>query len=74
MKLWHVQFDIVIKETLRREPDKYRNLMVRIAGYSAYIRRSLPRYNRPKLSRERKNTSVSDGKGASRHGKKKKAI
>ena len=40
LKLWHVQFNIINKETLlaaQREPDKYRNLIVRIAGYSAYF-------------------------------------
>jgi len=36
----HVQFNVVDKETLRaaqNEPDKYRDLVVRIAGYSAYF-------------------------------------
>jgi formate C-acetyltransferase len=40
LKLWHIQFNIINKETLlaaQREPDKYRNLIVRIAGYSAYF-------------------------------------
>ncbi len=40
LKLWHIQFNIVNKETLlaaQKEPDKYRNLIVRIAGYSAYF-------------------------------------
>lgn len=40
MKHWHVQFNIINRETLlaaQREPDKYRNLIVRIAGYSAYF-------------------------------------
>jgi isethionate sulfite-lyase len=40
LKLWHVQFNIINKETLlaaQKEPDKYRNLIVRIAGYSAYF-------------------------------------
>ena len=35
-----VQFNIINRETLlaaQREPDKYRNLIVRIAGYSAYF-------------------------------------
>ena len=40
MKLWHIQFNIINKETLlaaRADPDKYRNLVVRVAGYSAYF-------------------------------------
>jgi formate C-acetyltransferase len=40
LKHWHVQFNIVNKETLlaaQKDPDKYRNLIVRIAGYSAYF-------------------------------------
>lgn len=40
LKLWHVQFNIVNKETLlaaQQNPEKYRNLIVRIAGYSAYF-------------------------------------
>jgi formate C-acetyltransferase len=40
LKLWHLQFNIINKETLlaaRKDPDKYRNLIVRVAGYSAYF-------------------------------------
>ena len=40
LKLWHVQFNIINKDTLlaaQREPDKYRGLLVRVAGYSAYF-------------------------------------
>ncbi|PKU24013.1 glycyl radical enzyme [Telmatospirillum siberiense] len=40
LKLWHVQFNVVNRETLlaaQREPEKYRSLIVRIAGYSAYF-------------------------------------
>lgn len=40
LKHWHVQFNIINKETLlaaQKDPDKYRNLIVRIAGYSAYF-------------------------------------
>jgi len=40
LKLWHVQFNVVNKETLlaaQQDPQKYRNLIVRIAGYSAYF-------------------------------------
>jgi formate C-acetyltransferase len=40
LKLWHVQFNVINKETLlaaQRDPEKYRSLLVRIAGYSAYF-------------------------------------
>lgn len=40
LKLWHVQFNVVNRETLiaaQNEPEKYRGLIVRIAGYSAYF-------------------------------------
>jgi formate C-acetyltransferase len=40
LKLWHLQFNIINRSTLlaaRKEPDKYRNLIVRVAGYSAYF-------------------------------------
>jgi pyruvate formate-lyase/glycerol dehydratase family glycyl radical enzyme len=40
LKHWHVQFNITNKETLlaaQKDPEKYRNLIVRIAGYSAYF-------------------------------------
>lgn len=40
LKLWHVQFNVVNKDTLlaaQKDPEKYRNLIVRIAGYSAYF-------------------------------------
>ncbi|MDR1777575.1 MAG: glycyl radical protein [Desulfovibrio sp.] len=40
LKLWHVQFNVIRKDTLlaaQKDPQKYRNLIVRIAGYSAYF-------------------------------------
>ncbi len=40
LKLWHVQYNVLNKETLlaaQKDPEKYRNLIVRIAGYSAYF-------------------------------------
>ncbi|WP_434510658.1 (2S)-3-sulfopropanediol dehydratase [Desulfitobacterium sp. AusDCA] len=40
LKLWHIQFNIINKETLiaaKKDPDKYRGLIVRVAGYSAYF-------------------------------------
>lgn len=40
LKLWHIQFNVVNRQTLvaaQKDPEKYRNLIVRIAGYSAYF-------------------------------------
>jgi pyruvate formate-lyase/glycerol dehydratase family glycyl radical enzyme len=40
LKLWHVQFNIINRATLleaQKHPDKYRDLVVRIAGYCAYF-------------------------------------
>ncbi|MOA20996.1 4-hydroxyphenylacetate decarboxylase large subunit [compost metagenome] len=40
LRLWHLQFNIINRKTLldaQREPEQYRNLLVRIAGYSAYF-------------------------------------
>ncbi len=39
-KHWHIQFNIINRETLlaaRKDPEKFRNLLVRVAGYSAYF-------------------------------------
>lgn len=40
LKLWHIQFNILSQETLldaQKHPENYRNLIVRVAGYSAYF-------------------------------------
>jgi formate C-acetyltransferase len=40
LKIWHVQFNVINRDTLiaaKKDPEKYRNLIVRIAGYSAYF-------------------------------------
>jgi formate C-acetyltransferase len=40
LKLWHVQFNVINKQTLvsaQKNPERYRGLIVRIAGYSAYF-------------------------------------
>ncbi len=40
LKIWHIQFNIINADTLRaalKDPEKYRNLLVRVAGYSAYF-------------------------------------
>ena len=40
LKLWHIQFNVLNTDTMRKaqqQPELYRNLLVRIAGYSAYF-------------------------------------
>jgi len=40
LKLWHLQMNIINRETLinaQKNPDAYRSLLVRVAGYSAYF-------------------------------------
>jgi len=40
LKGWHVQYNIVSRETLldaKKHPEKYRDLVVRVAGYSAFF-------------------------------------
>ncbi|MDF2935773.1 MAG: formate acetyltransferase [Paenibacillaceae bacterium] len=40
LRLWHLQFNIINRQTLldaQKDPEQYRNLLVRIAGYSAYF-------------------------------------
>ncbi len=40
LKGWHVQYNIVSRETLlaaKREPENYRDLIVRVAGYCAFF-------------------------------------
>lgn len=39
-KIWHIQFNIINRETLlaaQDDPEGHRNLVVRVAGYSAYF-------------------------------------
>ena len=46
LKLWHVQFNVVNRETLlaaQENPEKYRNLIVRVAGYTRLLRGLVPR-------------------------------
>ena len=41
-QIFHIQFNVVSSETLRdaqNEPEKYRDLMVKVAGYNAYFTR-----------------------------------
>ena len=40
LKLWHLQFNIINRDTLKKaqqNPEDYRSLLVRVAGYSAYF-------------------------------------
>lgn len=40
LDVYHIQFNVISNETLRcaqREPDKYKSLIVRVAGYSAFF-------------------------------------
>jgi formate C-acetyltransferase len=40
LKMWHLQFNIINRDTLvaaQKDPEKYRDLLVRVAGYSAYF-------------------------------------
>ena len=40
LRLWHIQFNIINAATLKaaqKDPQKYQNLLVRVAGYSAYF-------------------------------------
>ena len=40
LKLWHVQFNVINRDTLlaaQQDPEKFRDLVVRIAGYCAYF-------------------------------------
>ena len=40
LKLWHIQFNVLNTDTMskaQQQPELYRNLLVRIAGYSAYF-------------------------------------
>ncbi len=54
LKLWHLQFNIINKATLlaaQAEPEKYRNLLVRVAGYSAYFSDLSPELQNEIISR-----------------------
>lgn len=40
LRLWHIQFNVINADTLikaQADPENYKNLIVRIAGYSAYF-------------------------------------
>ncbi|MEL7568558.1 MAG: pyruvate formate lyase family protein, partial [Dehalobacterium sp.] len=45
LRLWHIQFNVINRETLiaaQKSPEKYRDLVVRVAGYSAYFTELTP--------------------------------
>ena len=40
LNIYHIQFNVVSSETLRKaqkNPERYKSLIVRVAGYSAYF-------------------------------------
>ena len=40
LKLWHLQFNVINQATLlaaKKDPERYKDLLVRVAGYSAYF-------------------------------------
>ena len=51
---WHVQFNMIDQETLleaQKHPEQYRNLMVRVGGYSAYFVELSPEVQNDIISR-----------------------
>ena len=55
LKLWHVQFNVVNKDTLvaaQKQPDQYKDLIVRVAGYSAYFTDLSPMLQSELIERE----------------------
>jgi formate C-acetyltransferase len=54
LKGWHIQFNVVSADTLRdamNNPSKYRDLIVRVAGYSARFVDLDPKVQRDIISR-----------------------
>ncbi len=59
LKLWHVQFNVINRDTLlaaQKEPEKFRDLVVRIAGYCAYFVELTPMQQAEILARTEENT------------------
>lgn len=59
LKVWHVQFNVINRSTLlaaKQDPEKYRNLIVRIAGYSAYFVDLSPDLQNDLIARTEHNT------------------
>ena len=54
LKLWHVQFGVYNKDVLlaaQAKPEHYKNLIVRVAGYSAYFVELSPMMQQEIISR-----------------------
>lgn len=54
LKLWHLQFNILNSSVLKeaqKNPEKFRNLIVRVAGYSAYFVELSPQLQNEIISR-----------------------
>ncbi len=54
LKGWHIQYNIVDRETLlaaQKNPEKYHNLVVRVAGYSAFFTNLPPETQNDIISR-----------------------
>ena len=54
LKINHIQFNIINKETLlaaKADPEKYKSLVVRVAGYSAYFTELSPELQDEIISR-----------------------
>ena len=54
LKGWHIQYNVVDRQTLleaQREPEKYRDLIVRVAGYSAFFTSLAPETQNDIISR-----------------------
>ena len=54
LKGWHVQYNVVDRQTLldaQREPEKHRDLIVRVAGYSAFFTSLAPETQADIISR-----------------------
>jgi len=54
LKGWHIQYNVVDRQTMldaQREPEKYRDLIVRVAGYSAFFTNLAPETQNDIISR-----------------------
>ena len=59
LRLWHLQFNVINQTTLlaaKKDPENYRGLIVRIAGYSAYFTDLSPDLQDDLISRTENNT------------------
>lgn len=59
LRLWHLQFNVINKTTLlaaKKDPESYRGLIVRIAGYSAYFTDLSPDLQDDLIARTEHNT------------------